>query len=184
MLNKVIGAVVAGILIMAWQTASHTFLQLHASQEQYTPNQDALLKVLSENLDKKGQYYLPNVPPGTPMEEMEKSMELAMGKPYATILYNPVMDTNMGANIGRGLGTNILLAVVLVWLLGKLKLQSFGSIFSACLAVAFLAFCFYPYPGFIWYKTEGIWIELFDGLAAFGLAGIWLGWWMTRKGKA
>jgi hypothetical protein len=121
MLNKVIGAVVAGILIMAWQTASHTFLQLHASQEQYTPNQDAILKVLSENLDKKGQYYLPNLPPDAPMEQMEKAMEANMGRPYATILYNPVMDTNMGANIGRGLGTNILLAVVLVWLLGKLK---------------------------------------------------------------
>jgi hypothetical protein len=181
MLNKVIGAVVAGILLMAWQTASHTFLQLHSSQEQYTPNQDAILKVLSENLDKQGQYYLPNVPPGTSMEEMEKQMTEAMGKPYASILYNPVMDTNMGANIGRGLGTNILLAVVLVWLLGKLKVQSFGSILSACLALAFIAFCFYPYPGFIWYQTNGIWVELLDSFAAFGLAGMWLGWWMTRK---
>jgi hypothetical protein len=181
MTKQIIGALVAGILIMAWQTSSHTFLQLHASQEQYTPNQDAILKVLSENLDKKGQYYLPNVPPGTSMEEMEKATEAAMGKPYATILYNPVMDFNMGANIGRGLGTNIILAFVLVWLLGKLKVQSFGSILSASLALAFIAFCFYPYPGYIWYQTSGIWVELLDSIAAFGLAGIWLGWWMTRK---
>lgn len=181
MMRNVIAALVAGLLIMVWQTASHTFLQLHASQEQYTPNQEAILKVLSENLDKKGQYYLPNVPPGTSMEEMGKAMEAASGKPYASILYNPVMDTNMGANIGRGLGTNIILAFVLVWLLGKLKVQSFAGILSACLALAFITFCFYPYPGYIWYQTNGIWVELGDSLAAFGLAGIWLGWFMTRK---
>jgi hypothetical protein len=184
MTKQIIGALVAGFLIMAWQTASHTFLQLHASQEQYTPNQDVILKVLSENLDKKGQYYVPNVPPGTSMEEMEKKMAEGMGKPYASINYNPVMNINMGANIGRGLGTNILLAFVLVWLLAKLKVQSFGSILTACLALAFITFCFYPYPMFIWYQTNGIWTELLDSLVAFGLAGIWLGWWMTRKGKA
>ncbi len=184
MTKQIIGALVAGILIMAWQSASHTALQLHASQEQYTPNQDVILKVLSENLDKKGQYYVPNVPPGTSMEEMQKKMEECMGKPYASILYNPVMDTNMGANIGTGFAVNIILAFVLVWLLGKLKVQSFGSILSVCLALAFIAFCFYPYPGYIWYETNGIWVELADSFAAFGLAGIWLGWWLPRKAKA
>jgi hypothetical protein len=43
MTKQIIGALVAGFLIMAWQTASHTFLQLHASQEQYTPNHDVIL---------------------------------------------------------------------------------------------------------------------------------------------
>jgi hypothetical protein len=183
MTKRIIGAVIAGILIMAWQTLSHTALQLHTSQEQYTPNQDAILKVLSENLNKKGQYFLPNVPPGTSMEEMEKVMATHMGKPQASILYNPVMDYNMGANIGKGLATNILLGVILVWLLGKLKVQTFVNIFATCVSLAFIMFCFYPYPGYIWYKTEGIEIELLDGLMAFGLAGAWLGWWMPRKAK-
>lgn len=166
---------------MAWQTASHTFLQMHASQEQYTPNQDAILKVLSENLDKQGQYYLPNVPPGTSMEEMQAKMQEGIGKPYATILYNPVLEDNMGANILRGLGTNILLAFVLAWLMRKIRVQTFRNILTSCMLVGFITFCFYPYPSFIWYKTPGIWVELSDSVAAFTLAGLWLGWWMTRK---
>jgi hypothetical protein len=181
MIKQIIGAVVAGIFIMAWQTVSHTALNLHASQEQYTPNQDIILQALSENLNKKGQYFLPTIPPGVPMSEYELLQEESMGKPYASIIYNPVMEYNMTANILRGLGTNIVLAFVLVWLLGRLRFQTMGSILSACIAVGFLSFCFYPYPGFIWYQIPGIWVELLDGLVAFGLAGIWLGWWLPRN---
>jgi len=181
MMRNVIAALVAGILIMVWQTASHTFLQMHASQESYTPNQDAILKVLSENLDKDGQYYLPNVPPGTSMEEMEKAMEQCMGKPYASIIYHQKQETNMTNNILRGLGTNIILAFVLAWLMRKLRVQTFRNILTASMLVGFMAFCFYPYPGFIWYQTSGIWMELSDSVAAFTLAGLWLGWFMTRK---
>jgi hypothetical protein len=184
MTKKIIAAVVAGILIMLWQSLSHTMLNLHASQEQYSPNQDVILKVLSENLTAKGQYYLPNVPPGTSYEDMEKAMTASMGKPYASILYNPVNDVNMTSNLLRGLGNNILLAVVLVWLIGKLKSISMGSVLSASLGVALISFCFYPYPGFIWYQTNGIWVELGDSLAAFGLAGLWLGWYLPRGKSA
>ncbi len=182
-MKNAIGAIVAGILIMAWQTLSHTALQLHASQEMYTSNQDAILKALSENLSEKGQYYLPNVPPGTSAEEMEKSMEAAQGKPYASILYHPAMDMDMTMNILRGLLTNIVLAFVLVWLLHRLNIKSMAGVLFVCLSIAFIAFCFYPYPGYIWYQTNGIWIEMLDSFAAFGLAGLWLGWWMTRAKK-
>jgi hypothetical protein len=181
MMRNIIAAVVAGVLLMAWQTASHTFLQMHASQEQYTPNQDAILKALAENLEKQGQYYMPNVPPGTSMEEMGKAMEANMGKPYASILYHPKNETNMTANLLRGLGNNILLAFVLAWLMRKLKVQTFRNILTASMLVGFMAFCFFAYPAFIWYETPGIWSELSDSVAAFTLAGLWLGWFMTRK---
>lgn len=181
MIKQIIGAVVAGIMLMAWQTLSHTALNLHASQQSYTPNQDAILEVLSDNLKTKGQYFVPNVPPGASMDEYDKLEEASMGKPYAVINYNPVMDYSMTANILRGFFTNIVIGFVLVWLLGKLRFNSMGSILPVCLAIGFIAFCFYPYPSFIWYEIPGIWIELLDGLVAFGLAGIWLGWWLPRR---
>lgn len=180
-MRNLIAALVAGVLIMVWQTASHTFLQLHAVQETYTPNQDAILKVLSENITADGQYFLPNVPPGTSMEEMTKAQEASMGKPWAQISYHKVMDMNMTANILRGLGTNIILAFVLVWILGKMQSLTFGKAVMVSLAIGFICFSFHPYPGYIWFKTSGINTELLDSLVAFGLVGIWLGWFMTRK---
>lgn len=183
-MKNAIAAIVAGFLMMAWQTLSHTALNLHASQEMYTANQDAILKALSENLNEKGQYYLPNLPPGSSMEEMEKAMENAQGKPFASILYNPVNDTNMGMNILRGLLTNIILAFVLVSLLRRLSIKSIAGVLFVCISIAFIAFCIYPYPAYIWYETNGIWIELLDAVMAFGLAGLWLGWWLNRGKRA
>lgn len=184
MLKNILGAFGAGILIMVWQTASHTFLQMHAVQEQYTPNQDAILKVLSESLDKQGQYYLPNCPPGTSMEDMEKLMKDNMGKPFASIIFSPKNETNMGSNLLRGLATNILLGFILAWLMRKLKAQTFRNVLTVSIMVGFISFCFFPYPAFIWYQTPGIWVELSDSVAAFTLAGLWLGWWMNRKPEA
>lgn len=183
-MKTIIGALVAGLLIMVWQTASHTFLQLHANQERYTPAQDTILQVLSQSLPEGGQYFMPNLPPGSSTEAYTKLMEDSQGKPWAHITYFPAYEVNMGMNMLRGFLVNLVLAFVLVWLLGKMHNPGFGGILMACLAVGFVSFCFQPYPAFIWYKTPGIWVELFDVIAGFGLAGLWLGWWLTRGKKA
>ncbi len=181
MLNKVVGALVAGILIMAWQTLSHTALNLHASQEKYTPNNAAIMEVLNQNLPEEGTYFLPGLPSESTMEDYNKVQASWDGKPWAQINYNKSFNTNMGANIFRGLMVNLVIGLVLVWLLGKMQKPGFAIILLASLAVGFMGYCFHPYPGYIWYETSGIWIELFDSLAAFGLDGIWLGWWITKK---
>lgn len=183
MIKQIIGALVAGFLLMLWQTLSHTALNLHGSQETYTPKQAAILAMLTDSLGVEGQYFLPGVPPGTSLEAMEKAQKEMAGKPWAQISYHKQLDINMGANILRGLLTNFILGFVLVWLLGKIQQPSFTTLLLASLSIGFIAFCFHPYPNFIWFKTTAISIELLDSLVAFGLAGIWLGWWMTRKAK-
>lgn len=184
MMRNLIAALVAGILIMVWQTASHTFLELHAVQENYTPKHAAILQVLTDSLGGDGMYFLPGVPPGTSMEEMQKMQEGMMGKPWAQINYHSSLQTDMTSNILRGLGTNIIMAFVLVWLLGKMKNLSFASVFLASVCIGFIGFCVHPYPGYIWYLTPGIRTELLDSLASFGLAGLWLGWYLPRGQKA
>jgi hypothetical protein len=183
MMRKLIAALVAGFLLMLWQTLSHTALNLHAAQEQYTPRHAVILQMLTDSLGTEGMYYLPGVPPGTTMEEMEQMQTAMAGKPWAQINYHTSLDVDMTGNILRGLGVNIVIALVLVWLLGQVRNLSFGTALLASLAVGFMAFSFHPYPGYIWYKTPGISMDLLDSLAAFGLAGIWLGWYLPRGVK-
>jgi hypothetical protein len=57
---------------------------------------------------------------------------------------------------------------------------SFQTIVIAALAVGIIAFLNEPYTGFIWYKTFDIWGYLLDAIAAWGLTGLWLGWWLRR----
>lgn len=181
MMKQIVGGLVAGFLIMVWQTLSHTALNLHAVQEKYTPDNAAILEALEKHLPEEGMYFLPGMPAGSTMEDYEKLQASWDGKPWALINYNKSFNTNMGANIFRGLLTNLLLGLILVWLLGKITNPGFGTVFAGSLAVGFMSFCFQPYPGFIWYETPGIWVELADSLIAFGLAGLWLGWWIPRK---
>lgn len=183
MKNILIPAVVAGLLLLLWQTLSHTILNLHAAQEKYTPNHTAVLKMLGDSLPGEGQYFLPGAAPGQSMEAMQKALAESMGKPWAQISYHKSLQTNMGANFLRSMGINLLLGFLLVGLLSKMHKPSFSSILSACLSIGFMSFCFHPYATFIWYKNYGIWAELADSLIAFGLAGLWLGWWMTGQAK-
>jgi len=183
MTKQLIGGLVAGFLLMVWQMLSHTVLNLHGVQEKYTPNHAAIMDALNQNLSEEGMYFLPGMPPGSTMEDYQKMQTTWEGKPWAQINYNKSFNTNMGANIFRGLMVNLLIGLFLIRLLCKMKRPSFMGIFFASICVGFMAFCFHPYPGFIWYETSGIWIELLDSLAAFGLAGIWLGWWIPKNAR-
>lgn len=182
-MKQIVGGLVAGFLIMLWQTLSHTALNLHAEQERYAPDNAIILENLENHLPGEGMYFLPGMPPGTTMDEYEKKQKEWQGKPWALIQYHKGFNTNMGANILRGLLTNLILGLALVWVLAKMKNSRFFTVLFATIAIGFISFCFQPYPGFIWYKTPGIWIELLDTVVAFGLAGVWLGWWMQRAKK-
>src|SRR5882762_8086239 len=88
MKKLVIGSLVGGLLIFIWQTLSWAALNLHHASQEYTPKQDSILSYLNTQFSEDGSYMLPNYPPGTSREEMEKQMESRKGKPWAQIQYH------------------------------------------------------------------------------------------------
>jgi hypothetical protein len=181
MSKKIIGAIVGGLLMFIWQTASHTFLDLHGKAEQYTSNQDSIMPVLEKYLQKDGGYYLPRAAGDVSMEEMEKAMEASKGKPWAIIQYHSSQDTNMMMNMGRGLVVDILLAWLLIWLVSKFSISQMGNIVTTALVVGAIVFLNEPYTQHIWYKSFDLYARLMDALISWGLCGAWLGWWLNRK---
>ncbi|TAF50616.1 MAG: hypothetical protein EAZ62_07560 [Sphingobacteriia bacterium] len=181
MKKNLIGALVGGIILFMCQFASWTFMGLHWPAQGYTANQDSVLQYLSTHLEKEGGYFLPNVPAGSSAEVMEKSMAESMGKPWATIQYHRVNDTNMGLNMGRGLVTNILLAYLLIWILNQFAKNSFTITLTTSLAVGLLVYLNSAYTSHIWYQLFDIRAYLIDYVVMWGLTGVWLGWWQNRK---
>lgn len=175
-----IGAIVAGIIIFVWQTLSWTVLELHASNQQYTPKQDSILSYLGSQLPGEGGYYLPMAPKGTSFEEMEKLTNAAIGKPWAQVYYHQSLEYNMGSNIVRGFLTDIVLMFLFCWILSKFKTNSFSTTFIACLFMGIIVFCNSLYTIHIWYKVFDLNAHLTDYLISWGAAGLWLGWWMNR----
>ena len=79
MKKTIIGAIVGGLIIFAWQFLSWGALNLHQSQQQYTPKQDSILSYLGTQFSEDGAFMLPTFAPGSSNEEMEKQIGVRAG---------------------------------------------------------------------------------------------------------
>ncbi len=183
MKKMLIGALVGGIIIFIWQFLSWGLLNLHHAQQEYTPKQDSVMAFLKTQFNEDGAYLMPNSPPGTSGEQMEKDMAANEGKPWVQLAYHtsmPGMD-GMFMNMGRGLLVNIVMVWILCWLLGKISLPSFGTVFLGSLGVGLIVFFNAPYTQHIWYDSFDLMAHFTDALVSWGVTGIWLGWWYSRR---
>lgn len=183
MKKMMIGAIVSGILIFIWQTLSWTILDLHRPANQYTPKQDEIMTFLNNQFSGDGSYYLPNLPPDASHEVMEQHMKDAEGKPWAVISYHKELKMSMTSNILRNLIVDILMAMLFCWIISGFANPRFGNVFVAALLVGMISFISFPYTVHIWYQTFDLTANLMDALVAWGLAGLFLGWWYGRKPK-
>lgn len=125
---------------------------------------------------------LPNLPEGSSMDQQNEFMKTTEGKPWVMIQYHNKMENNMAMNMVRGLLVDIIAVFLFCWLISKMAAPSFGTILASALVVGLISFLFGPYTGSIWYQWFDIWAFLLDAIAAWGLTGLWLGWWL-RRGK-
>ncbi len=181
MKKLIIGALVGGIIIFIWQFLSWPVLNLHQSANQYTPKQDSILNYLNSHFSEDGEYFMPGHPPNVTSEERTKLMEAASGKPWVKIAYHKAMNVNMVGNMIRALLVNILMVALLIWILQKISAPGFSTILLACLFIGIIGFIYFPYTYHIWYETQDVNAYLIDAVAAWGLCGIWLGWFLRRK---
>lgn len=179
MRNQLIAMLVAALILFFWQFLSWSVLGVHASDMQYTPKQDTLLRVLSDHLE-EGSYFLPTIPPGATAEEMQAAMTAAEGKPWATISYHASMQTNTALNLIRGFVVDLVAVFLLIWGLLKIEDLNFQSALFGSLAIGFIGFLTIPYLNTIWFETDSIGY-LIDTIVQWGLVGVWLGWFLTRK---
>ena len=181
MKKLIIASIVGGIIIFIWQTLSWAALNLHDAGQEYTPKQDSIMSYLNTQFSENGSYLMPRDPKGTSSAEMEKNMDSRKGKPWAQIQYHKEANFNMGANIIRGLLTDIVMVALLCWILMKMTESGFGKIFMACLLTGIIIFLNSPYTIHIWYPKADLNAHLMDAVLSWGLCGLWLGWYLQPK---
>ena len=176
-----VAALVAGIIVFVWQTLSWTVLNLHRANQEYTAKQDSILPFLTRQFHEDGSYLLPNFPPGTSLDDMQKGMASTMGKPWVEIQFHQVMNTNMGKNIISGLIVDIGIMILFTWVLMAFGTMRFGPIFLASLLTGIIVFLNSPYTVDIWYPKRDILAHFADAVVSWSAAGLWLGWYIPRK---
>ena len=185
MKKAIIGSIVGALIIFIWQFLSFGAINFHKAGQDYTDKQDAIMSFLNSQGIKEGGYVMPTVPSTASRDEMEAAMKASDGKPWARIEYHNTAENNMNAmimNMIRGFLVNVVIVLLFCWLVGKMTAPAFGTIAAAAVVVGLIAFLNEPYTGFIWYKTFDIWAYFLDAIVAWGLTGLWLGWWL-RRGK-
>lgn len=179
MKKQLIASLVGGLILFLWQFLSWSMLNIHASEFQYTANQDQIMENLAQNLE-EGSYFMPGVPPGSSNEAQQAAMENSIGKPWATISYHKSMDMSMGMNMFRGFTADILAAFFLVWLLMKFSAVDMKTAVFAALALGGASYITTAYLSSIWFESSSIGY-LIDAVVEWGLVGVWLGWWLPRN---
>lgn len=178
MKKLLIGALVGGFLLFFWQFLSWSVLGIHDSMQSYTPKQAEIIKYLDENLD-EGFFYLPTLPAGHSMENLEKLTAESMGKPWAQVYMHKKMEYSMTSNLGRGFAVAFLAVLLLTWVLMKIGKTTLLEILLSCLAIGVMSYLTTSYAVGIWYETITM-PDLIDAIASWGIVGIWLGWWLNR----
>ena len=184
MRKTIIAAIVGGIIIFAWQFLSWAALNLHNAANKYTPNNAAILAALQENLPEEGGYMLPGLPESATREEHEKMMKESNGKPWASVQYHKAIEStpsSMYMNMGRGLVVDIVMVWLFCWILGKMNMATFGTIFTACFFMGFITFFNSAYTINIWYKWFDIMAHFTDAMVSWCVCGLWLGWFLKKN---
>ena len=185
MKKVLIGTLVGAILVFGWQAVANMAMHHHDANYTAPANDGAVLNVLSANITEEGQYFVPAMNMKASAEEKQKFAEGMKGKPWAIITYHPSHDQNMGSSILRSFVTALLCVAIFIGLMGKYP-GNFLSVFLKGLGIGFFAFMFIWYNQNIWMQTPWSVLrgELIDSLVAWGLCGIWLGWWLNRPSNA
>lgn len=179
MSKTLIASVVGGLILFIWQFLSWSMLNLHGSQLTYTPDQEKILQTLGEHLD-EGSYFLPTVAPGAPAADREKLQAEAIGKPWAQIKYHKAFSMNMTSNMLRGFLVNVVSVFLMCWILMKIPDLDFMTVLLSSLAVGFTGYLTISYINHVWFETNSL-PELIDTVAQWGICGLFLGWFLTRK---
>jgi hypothetical protein len=176
----VIGSLAGAIIVFLWQAASWMFLGIHDNSFKYLPAQQEVLDVLSSKITEDGHYMLPSAPTEKERQEMMEGME---GKPWASVIYHKSFSTDMVMPMIRGFLVDLFLVISLIYILTRGGVPITRRAFAGAVAVGLFTFLWGPYSGHIWFELPWHMItgDLIDAIAAWGLCGLWVGWWLNRK---
>ncbi|HEX3024106.1 MAG TPA: hypothetical protein VHP12_02750 [Chitinophagaceae bacterium] len=181
MKKTIIASLVGALLMFCWQFLSWGPLQLHRSAQEYTPKQDSIMAYLNSQFSSDGSYFMPTFPKKATSEDMNKLMKNSVGKPWAIIHFHKAYNANMGMNMARGFLVNIVVLWLLCWLIGKINIATFGTIFAATLFVGLIGFLNITYTFHIWYLTSDLNAHFIDTIVSWAVVGVWLGFYLKKK---
>jgi len=184
MKRYLLGSLVGAVLLFGWQAVAHMGMHHHDAAYKTVPDQENVIDMFPGIFQEEGQYIFPQADMKAPYAEQAKFQKALEGKPWAQVVYHPAYKSDMGMSALRSFVTAFVCLLIFIWILGK-NPGNLWTVSLKGLALGFLMFMFVWYNNNIWMQTPWSVIsgELIDLLVGWGLCGLWLGWWLNRKGN-
>lgn len=126
---------------------------------------------------------LPRLPDNASHEDMEKLGKQMEGKPWAVVTLHQAYKFDMVLPIVRGFLISLVCIILVCLVINRIGRRTFGAVFTTVFTFGLICFIYVWYNQHNWFQTswEVLNAELIDTVAGWGLSGIWLGWWYSRR---
>jgi hypothetical protein len=160
-----LAGILGGIAMFIWTSIAHLWLPLGEAGIQEIPNESAVLGALQTNIgDQTGLYIFPGLGVGKNATRQEKNEAMkqlaakAASSPSGLLMYHPTRPFTFGKWMGIEFGTELLEAILAVFLLGQTRITSFAGRVGFVLVAGILAAITTNVSFWNWYGFPGAYI--------------------------
>jgi hypothetical protein len=154
----ILAGILGGVAMFIWSFVAHEFLSIGELGVREIPNEDAVTAVIESNLADKIGFYIfpgPGFSPGATKEQKEEGMKKAEQKMAAgaagVLIYHPKRVFNFPKRLGIEFATEVLEALLAVFLLAQTNIMSFVGRVGFVLTAGILAAITTNVPYWNWY---------------------------------
>lgn len=129
-----LAGILGGIAMFIWTSIAHMALPLGEAGIRELPNESAVIDVLKTNLGENRSLYIfpgtglgPDATPEQKSEAMKKMGDKLANNPSGILMYHPARPLKLGRLLGTEFATELLEAILVVFLLAQTRLVTFGA---------------------------------------------------------
>jgi hypothetical protein len=193
-MRALLAGVVGGIVMFAWTSIAHMALPLGEAGITEIPNESVVLNSMQSNIgDRAGLYIFPGLGVGEKASREEKSQAMKgmqqkiAANPSGILMYHPPgRQFAFGKSLAIEFSTELLEAILVIWLLAQTRITSFGGRVGFVLVAGILAGIATNVSYWNWYGFPGVYTASYVLIQIIGflMVGIVAGLMLRRRNAA
>lgn len=160
-----LAGILGGIAMFIWTSIAHLVLPFGEAGIQEFPNESAVLSALQSNIgDQTGLYIFPGLGVGKNATRQEKNEAMkqiaakAASSPSGLLMYHPTRPFTFGKWMGIEFGTELVEAILAVFLLAQTRIESFVGRIGFVLVAGILAAIATNVSYWNWYGFPSVYV--------------------------
>ena len=189
-----LAGILGGIAMFIWTSIAHMALPLGEAGINEIPNESAVLDAMKSSMgDKTGLYIFPGLGIGKDATHEQKSeamkqMQQRMAtNPSGILMYHPPgRPFGFGKSLAVEFSTEVLQAILVIWLLAQTRIESFGGRVGFVVIAGILAAITTNVSYWNWYGFPGVYTAsyILIEVVGFALVGIVAAMLLRKRGPA